>query len=219
MIKRILGCDPGLTGAITILTIDTIAQRITDISIIDVQTKERSKTSVVKRKVDCRETLSQLAAITDDLTMPINVCALEQVATRPGQGVVSQGSLLHSLGCLESLLELSFPCELVHVAPATWKKALGMTGGEKADSVLMCKLLFPNFFNSRSSDIWLKKHNGRADAVLIALHVAIMRYPALLETPDFWQGVREFKKLVSQRAVSNRSAKASINMSHGDEDE
>lgn len=218
-LKRILGCDPGLTGAIAILTIDTAAQRITDICVMDVQTKERSKTSVVKRKVDCRETLSKLSEITDDLTIPIDVCVLEQVATRPGQGVVSQGSLLHSLGCLEALLELSFPCELVHVAPSTWKKALGMSGGEKADSVLLCKLLFPNFFNSKKSDIWLKKHNGRADAVLIALHVAITRYPLILETPDLWKGALEFKKLVSQRAVSNRSAKASINILQGDEDE
>lgn len=198
-----VGCDPGLTGAIAVITLLTnpISQTpcISSIKVIDVSTKERSKTSVVKRKVDARQTVEMLAAITDDLAVKPAAVVLEQVATRPGQGVVSQGSLLHSLGILEAALELSFPCELTHVAPSLWKKELGMSGGQKADSVLMCKLLFPNIFDSKKSAIWLKKHNGRADAVLIALWKAIKDNPLLLQDAQLHKGFSEFKKTIAER--------------------
>lgn len=199
-----IGCDPGLTGAIAVITL--VGNSITSISVIDVCTKERSKTSVVKRKVDARQTVESLAAITEDLSLVPSAVVLEQVATRPGQGVVSQGSLLHSLGILEAMLELSFPCDITHVSPSVWKKELGMSGGEKADSVLMCRLLFPTIFNSKKSAIWLKKHNGRADAVLIALWKAIKYNPLLLQDAQLQKGFSEFKKVVAERKKSTKVA-------------
>lgn len=212
-----IGCDPGLTGAIAVITL--VGNSITSIQVIDVCTKERSKTSVVKRKVDARQTVEMLAAITDDLSVVPSAVCLESVATRPGQGVVSQGSLLHSLGILEAALELSFPCDVTHVAPSTWKKDLGMSGGEKADSVMMCRLLFPNIFDSKKSDIWLKKHNGRADAVLIALWKAIKDNPTLLHNEQLMQGFAQFKKSVAQRKQSNHTDADSNDYNLGDGDE
>lgn len=212
-----IGCDPGLTGAIAVITL--VGNSITSISVIDVCTKERSKTSVVKRKVDARATVEMLDSITDDLSVVPAAVVLEQVATRPGQGVVSQGSLLHSLGILEAALELSFPCELTHVAPSVWKKEFGMSGGEKADSVLMCKMLFPDIFNSRKSDIWLKKHNGRADAVLIALWKSIKDNPLLLHNEQLRQGFSQFKKAVAERKQSNHVAADTNDYNLGEEDE
>lgn len=200
-LKIFIGCDPGLTGAIAVIEIDEdkilegTTSPVASIAVKDMPTCERSKTSVVKRKVDPRQCIEVLSSMTEDLSRIPTRIGLEQVATRPGQGSVSQGSLMHSLGIVEAVMGIAFPTEVDMVIPTQWKRPLHLIGKDKSASVMLCRCLFPDIFKSKSGGVWLKKHNGRADAILIALHQASKQYPQLLNHPHLVKGFKEFDKM------------------------
>ena len=87
----------------------------------------------------------------------------------PKQGVASSftfgvglGSIL---GCLRAM---HLPIEFV--TAAVWKKSYGL-GKDKHASLHKARLLFP------TADLMLAKHDGRAEALLIA-HYAVQSRPA-----------------------------------------
>ena len=88
--------------------------------------------------------------------------AIERVNSMPGQGVASSFTFGKGFGIwLGILASFSVSVDLVH--PTRWKKAMldGM-GKEKDAARIRAKELFP------SADLSLRKHHGRADALLIA---------------------------------------------------
>lgn len=185
-----IGADPGLTGAFAVITItidtsNTTEERVThtEISVVDLITKERSKTSAVKKQLDaraCFDLLTSVLAQDAHAHSHSYIYSVEQVATRTGQGVVSQGSLMHSFGTLEAICDihaeqLKVPSTVQLVRPQAWKPAFALTGKdiEKEDSVSKCQALFPERYAVKNKVIWLKKHNNRADAILIAAHALL----------------------------------------------
>lgn len=98
----------------------------------------------------------------------IEFAAVENVASRPRQkGVFNFGvSTGKVLGVLEAL---SIP--IVRVSPQKWKQAMGLRGADKQVSVELAKALVP----AAAPHLTLKKHDGRAEALLIALYASSLK--------------------------------------------
>lgn len=94
----------------------------------------------------------------------IRLAALEKVGARPGQGVSSMFAFGRNLGAWEGIFAgLRIP--YVMPTPQQWQKGLVMpSDGDDAKSraLTVARRLFP------SADLTLKKHHGRADALLLA---------------------------------------------------
>lgn len=140
----ILGCDPGLSGAVAALDAATgTLLWVEDIPVVD-------------RMVNGSELADWLRG---EL---IKAAAVEQVASRPGQGVASTFKFGQAHGTLLGVLgALNVP--VVHVTPGRWKKALGLTS-DKEKSRRLAIETWPNM----SGYFARKKDDGRAEAALIA---------------------------------------------------
>ncbi len=88
---------------------------------------------------------------------------LEQVGTRPGEGAVGAFSFGRGYGLLRGVCAANF-LTIIDVTPATWKAAMKVRG-DKDESRARASALFP-----RHGQLWPLKHDGRAEAVLIAAH-------------------------------------------------
>ena len=85
---------------------------------------------------------------------------IEHVGVRPGQGISSSGKFMRAFGAIEAVSQLcSNRVEMV--LPQVWKKALGLKA-DKEESLIMARQLFPDALLN------LKKHHGKAEALLIA---------------------------------------------------
>lgn len=151
IINRYIGIDPGKTGAIA--AIDKAGQ------VISVH--------------DWPGDIASAAKIVWSI-MPSKVvgAAIERVSARPGQGVSSMFNFGCNYGAWQGILStLDIPYELP--TPQQWRKGLVMpTDGEdsKAGSLAVARRLFPD------ANLRLKKHHGRAEALLLA-HWARLRGP------------------------------------------
>jgi crossover junction endodeoxyribonuclease RuvC len=87
---------------------------------------------------------------------------IEKVHSMPKQGVVSVFSFGMAFGGALSLAR-RFKTEVVMVTPQLWKKTL-VLNSDKQLSLDMAREIFPQ------APLHLKKHNGRAEALLIALY-------------------------------------------------
>jgi len=79
----------------------------------------------------------------------------------PGQGVTSMFNMGYGLGALHAIFTCLY-IRTVRVRPQAWKKEFGLIKKEKGDSIRVAQELFP------LADITLKKHHGRAEALLMA---------------------------------------------------
>jgi len=101
------------------------------------------------------------------LQIPPNVgtlicVAVEKAGTMPRQGISSSGRFMHGHGLWMGILAaLKIPHQIV--SPQRWKQVtLDGMGKDKDASRMRAQQLFPHI------DLSLKKHHGRADALLIA---------------------------------------------------
>lgn len=152
----VIGIDPGLTGALAVLTHDGAVERLADLPVI----RDRSLAWI-----DGAELQSTLL---DALRGRTARAVVERVSAMPKQGIASAftfgvgfGSILGVLRALQIRIEL--------VTPATWKRALGLSSDKHA-SLHKARLLFP------TADLNLAKHDGRAEALLLA-HWSLTRIP------------------------------------------
>lgn len=147
-----VGIDPGLDGAIAILN----AQRGT-LEVVDMPTVEVLRNGKKKREVSA----AMVAATLRDIPA-INMAVLERVNAMPGQGVTSVFSFGRSAGVIEGVLgALNIPSAIV--SPQKWQKHIGVRGG-KDGARLRATEVFPAYANLFAR----KKHDGRADAALMA---------------------------------------------------
>lgn len=84
---------------------------------------------------------------------------IEDVHTMPGQGIASSGRFMRAAGAIEAICYLTAVTHMV--SPQRWKKDMGLDG-DKNLSLESAQTLWPE------SGINLKKHHGRAEALLIA---------------------------------------------------
>jgi crossover junction endodeoxyribonuclease RuvC len=150
--SRIIGIDPGLSGAVAVLTGSD------SLIVIDMPTMTVERNGKSKRQVSA----SELAAIFANFNSNDTHVFVEKVSAMAGQGVTSVFSFGRSFGMIEGILA-AFKLPVTYVAPASWVKAVGRGQGKDASRARAMEL-FPN----NQADFKLKKWDGRADAALIA---------------------------------------------------
>jgi len=109
-------------------------------------------------KIDVKALKEQIYKI----TIPGDTYAIciEHVGVRPGQGISSSGKFMRAFGAIEAVAAL-LSDRVEMVLPQAWKKAMGVSA-DKEKSLVLARQLFPNAM------LKLKKHHGRAEALLIA---------------------------------------------------
>lgn len=148
----ILGIDPGLSGALALYDLSSGSLEIEDVPTF----------KVGKRLID----KYALARIVDNWSSRIHTVWLEQVGVRPGEGIVGAFTFGRGYGLLEGVCAANL-LPIVDVTPAAWKRALQVPADKDA-ARMRASALMP-----REAHQWpLKKHDGRAEAALIALHGA-----------------------------------------------
>jgi crossover junction endodeoxyribonuclease RuvC len=156
----IIGIDPGLYGAIGVLTDQGQFLAVHDMPRVLV-----NPSAVVKERVDGAALRSLLQDL--QLTRTISYVVVERVHAHPDQGVSSVFSFGHSLGVIEGVLaSLKLTYELV--TPQAWKKYYKLTGKKKdakEQGRAVAIKLFPD------APLGLKKHADRAEALLLARYV------------------------------------------------
>jgi len=149
-----LGIDPGLKGAIALLTNDGL-QAVFDMPTASERHGKESRSSV------CAHSLRDILLNMQHTHGKIRVAVVERVGAMPKQGVTSSFRFGYGAGQVEGVLAaLCVPTEFVR--PQTWKKQLGL-GSDKAQSLTLARAKWPY-----SESFTLKKHDGRAEAALLA---------------------------------------------------
>lgn len=148
---RIIGIDPGLDGAIAVISTNSCR-------IIDMPTMTVTRNGKSKRQVSATE-LAQILASHNSNDCHVFV---EKVSAMAGQGVTSVFSFGRSFGMIEGILA-AYRLPVTFVPPATWVKAVGRGQGKDASRARAMEL-----FPDNQADFKLKKFDGRADAALIA---------------------------------------------------
>lgn len=153
------GCDPGLTGAVVALIDGEVGP------IIDMPTREvKSKQGKAWKEIDAATLSRAIRAIRSDHPGAYVSACVEKVGARPGDGGTSAFRFGDSAGAIRGVLE-SLNIPIIRVIPAVWKRHYGLIGTEKDAARLLAIKRFPN----AADRLKLKKHDGRADALLIAL--------------------------------------------------
>lgn len=154
----ILGIDPGVSGALALYDPEGGLLDVHDMPV----SERRMSNKKVKRSVDPYE----LSRLIDCWSKSLGLAVIEQVGTRPGEGAVGAFSFGESFGVIRGVCCAHF-IRVELVTPAVWKRAMGVKG-DKDESRARASQLLP-----RSAGYWpLKKHDGRAEAALIAMHGA-----------------------------------------------
>lgn len=148
-----VGIDPGLTGAVAIIWPTGTA------GLWDTPTIVRSDPRKIRRECNAAQMVDILRPLADGA-----VAAIEQVHSMPKQGAASTFTFGTGYGTwLGILAALGIPYD--RVTPRTWQKAvMGSVPPGKGASVAVALQLFPEL----AGCLTLKKHEGRADALLIA---------------------------------------------------
>ena len=147
MVKRIIGIDPGASGALVVI------EGHMPIEWIYMPVMKVGKANRVNA-----------AAVADFISKSkVDHAYIEQVGAMPGQGVTSMFNFGHSVGTVIGVLAaLNIPITLV--TPQKWKKAAGLIGTDKDAARSRAILLWP-----RWSDLERKvRGQAYADAALIA---------------------------------------------------
>ena len=151
MTKYCIGVDPGLSGAIAVMSPESL-------KIFDMPTMTLDRNGKAKRQVSATE-LAQLLYLYSGKDCHV-YC--ERVSAMAGQGVTSVFSFGRSFGMIEGILAaLHMPA--TYVAPATWVKAVHRGAGKDASRQRAMEL-----FPENQADFKRVKDDGRSDAALIA---------------------------------------------------
>ena len=152
----LIGIDPGVNGAIAFLDEDLGFKYVFDMPVMNLSGKKQQVNAAALAYI-FRENLPYVG--TDygvDATAYV-----EQVHSMPGQGVSAMFNFGTGYGVIQGVLgALQIP--MVLVSPAVWKRRAGLTGKPKDASRTLAQQLYP------AAPLGLKKHVGRADAILIA---------------------------------------------------
>jgi crossover junction endodeoxyribonuclease RuvC len=142
-----IGIDPGLSGAIAMLDTAGSVCYVEDLPIMRDKTLAWIDGSYLQSILMRRGGRPATAMI-------------ERVSAMPKQGVASSFQFGVGFGSILGVLQaLAIPIEFV--TPRVWKKSYGLDSDKKA-ALHKARLLYPDV------DLHLAKHDGRAEALLIA---------------------------------------------------
>lgn len=160
---RILGIDPGTTGAIALLDHGNVFEVA-----VDVPTMQRGISSK-KQAINAAELARIVRELRPDVACVELVQAMPPRGNSSGMGAASAFNFGESAGVIRGVLA-ALGIETHYVTPQSWKTRAGLKGSDKEASRALAIRLWPH------APLGLKKHAGRAEALLIA------RY-GLKETP------------------------------------
>ena len=158
---KIIGIDPGLSGAIAILEDKKV------FSVSDMPVMAEGKKN--KRQLNS----AQLVNIIRENTNPKEDIAVvvEQVNAMPGQGVTSMFNFGQTFGAIKGICAaLGFP--IFFVRPSKWKKHFNLINSSKDSSRTKVIEMYP----SLSSQLAKKKDVNKSDAILIARYYCDTRF-------------------------------------------
>ena len=150
---KIVGIDPGLSGAIAILENNNV------LNIFDMPVMAEGKKN--KRQLNS----AQLAHIIKENTVKNEeiTIVVEQVNAMPGQGVTSMFNFGQTFGAIKGIsAALNLP--IFFVRPSKWKKHFELINSSKDSSRTKVIEMYP----SLSSQLTKKKDVNKSDAILIA---------------------------------------------------
>ena len=151
----IIGIDPGISGAISIVENKKILEVYDTPTMIDGKKNKRQINSAQVSNI-MKERLNTNKEV---------VVVVEQVNAMPGQGVTSMFNFGQSFGVIKGICAaLSLP--IYFVRPTKWKKHFNLIKTNKDASRTKVIEAYPDI----SSKLHRKKDSNRADAILIALY-------------------------------------------------
>ena len=151
----IIGIDPGINGAISIIENKKILEVYDTPTMIDGKKNKRQinsaqVTNIIKERLNSDKEV---------------IVVVEQVNAMPGQGVTSMFNFGQSFGVIKGICAaLSLP--IYFVRPAKWKKYFNLIKTNKDASRTKVIEAYPEISNK----LHRKKDSNRADAILIALY-------------------------------------------------
>jgi len=151
----IIGIDPGISGAISIVENKKILDVYDTPTMIDgkknkKQINSAQVTNIIKERLNSDKEV---------------IVVVEQVNAMPGQGVTSMFNFGQSFGVIKGICAaLSLP--IYFVRPTKWKKHFNLIKTNKDASRTKVIEVYPEL----SSKLHRKKDANRADAILIALY-------------------------------------------------
>jgi len=150
---RIIGIDPGLSGAIAILEKEKV------IGIYDMPVMAEGKKN--KRQLNSAQLVS---IIRDNIHSKDEIAVVvEQVNAMPGQGVTSMFNFGQTFGAIKGVCAaLGLP--IFFVRPSKWKKHFELINSSKDASRTKVIEMYPSLSNQLSK----KKDVNKSDAILIA---------------------------------------------------
>ncbi|RYF46534.1 MAG: hypothetical protein EOO27_39190 [Comamonadaceae bacterium] len=166
-----VGIDPGLTGACAVVGPQGL-RGVFDLPTMPIPGV--GPKAMVQRKIDGRAFCNELLRLCPAGEAKPTI-VIEAVGTMGGanNAVQTQGSLLRSLGALETVAEcLRLP--VLYVSPQTWKRRYGLIDSKlslkdrKAKAMDAARSCFP-----ACTDIARAKDHNRAEAILIARYAQL----------------------------------------------
>jgi crossover junction endodeoxyribonuclease RuvC len=151
---HVIGIDPGLSGALAVLAPDGTVERLADLPVIR------------DGRLAWIDGCGLQSLLIDSLYGRPARAIVERVGAMPKQGVASAFTFGVTFGSILAVLQARH-LSIELVTPTTWKRALGL-GSDKRASLDKARLLYP------TADLDLAKHDGRAEALLLA-HWALTR--------------------------------------------
>ena len=154
------GVDPGANGAVAVLDKSGKLLQVSDTPTIVVKRGGGKRTEYLPKNMT--EILREALLIGHRQNEQVLVY-LEHVHSMPKQGVRSMFSMGVGFGVWCGIIAaLDLPLE--YITPQVWKKTLGLSGSDKSASILKAQQIIPG----AAPYLTLKKHDGRAEACLIA---------------------------------------------------
>ena len=150
---KIIGIDPGLTGAIAIMQNKKVLD-IIDMPVMAEGKKNKRQlnsaqlVSIIKKNIESNE---EVAVV------------VEQVNAMPGQGVTSMFNFGQTFGAIKGVCAaLELP--IFFVRPSKWKKYFELINASKDSSRTKAIEMYPSLSNHLAK----KKDVNKSDAILIA---------------------------------------------------
>ena len=151
---KIIGIDPGLSGAIAILENNKV------LNIFDIPVMTEGKKN--KRQLNSALLVNLLKENINKEEEEVAV-VVEQVNAMPGQGVTSMFNFGQTFGAIKGICAaLEFP--IYFVRPSKWKKHFELINSSKDSSRTKAIEMYPSLSNNLAK----KKDVNKSDAILIA---------------------------------------------------
>lgn len=151
---RILGIDPGLGGAFALLDTSLKTLLVFDMPIFE-ETKG-------KKSVNAAALYATLSQDNAFVGTDVDMAVIESVSAMPKQGIASAFNFGRGLGRVEAIV-LASGIPVAYVPPSKWKRDMKLNGDKE-----MSRRVATQLFPTHAAKWPLKKHDGRAEAVLLA---------------------------------------------------